>query len=79
MSGDLPATIENLFVCPFCGKGVMSISAVGFGSRREYLIFRIECEDARHDSVHRACPSMDEGGAYFLHVFPDGHCHAYYY
>ena len=44
------------------------------------LILRIECEDTKKgNSAEYTCPAMSEMGAYNLHIYPTGDCHAYYY
>lgn len=86
MSGDMPCTIKAIWECPFCGqptRRIESRDADSFGedgitkydddSFVKELILRIECIS---DSD---CPAMDESGAYWLHIYPDGSCHAYYY
>jgi len=88
LSGDSPATIGNIWICPFCGRPTHRISLVDIGYSdgvTEYdtgrkvleLVLRIECEANKMEIPD--CPAMSEGGSYDLHIYPDGTCHAYYY
>ena len=43
------------------------------------LVLRIECEATKNGASPFDCPAMDESGAYWLHIYPDGYHHAYYY
>ena len=90
MSGDSPATIENIWRCPFCGREAVRIELIeqskpdGYtyyegGGKIQEIILRIECGDILADSPLRRCPAMSECGCYHLHIYPDGTCHAYYY
>ena len=88
MSGDSPATIKNIWKCPFCGKRTMNITVaynesdgfIHYDDRAvKVLVLRIKCEESLEDSVDRMCPAMSECGCYHLHIYPSGSCHAYYY
>ena len=91
MSGDSPATIENIWECPFCGRPTHRVTVkyetpyMGYESKdytdiRRCLVLRIECEDIMKEaSALYTCPAMSEMGAYHLHIYSNGTCHAYYY
>ena len=91
MSGDSPATVENIWICPFCGRPTWKIQIADLGDESDgvtkydtgrevkELVLRIECEATKTGHSPFECPAMDESGAYDLHIYPDGTCHAYYY
>lgn len=143
MSGDFPASIENLFTCVCCGKPVVKVQVweatfetvkqfesgvdtqiipretetikpeertvpkvhvldssfkelnVSDVSRAQLLmdlgvvaknnqdretneiVFRVECADTlKESSAEWTCSS---GGSYYLHLYPSGRAHAYWY
>jgi len=91
MSGDTPCDIGAIWKCPFCGAEVINAEVESLGIQAEgkelvnVLILRTECADKLDEnlnyksSAEYTCPAMIECGAYYLHIYPDGHCHAYYY
>ena len=91
MSGDTPCGLEAIWTCPFCGKDVWNAEVTALEIREadrepiNCLILQIECGDVVDEDLHYkssaefTCPAMIECGSYMLHIYPDGHCHAYYY
>lgn len=92
MSKSVPATVENLFICAFCGKKVwhVEVSAPPYGietvskgvvtSRKESMTFKVDCLDkAELSSALATCPAMIEMGFYYLHLRPDGSGRADYF
>ena len=93
MSGDKPCGLEAIWTCPFCGKDVWSSEVEALEVRMEglepenVLVLRVECGDILVEGSHHrcrssaewTCPAMIECGCYMLYIYPDGHCHAYYY
>ncbi len=87
MSGDSPATIQNIWICPFCGKPTVDIQLqdehsdgydIKFEGETDHykvIILMIRCEDSLLGSAVSTCPA---GGMYNLHIYTE-HVHAYYY
>lgn len=93
MSGDTTCDLEALVFCPFCGSktqkvevywelyenenGEQSTIPDNTHTQFKYIQFRIECESKQNN--FSVCCAMEETGAYFLNVYPNGDCYAQYF
>lgn len=83
MSKDVPARVDALFRCPFCGEPTWTVEVTAprwiDTKKREIITFKIECLGKAPSSADTTCPAMSETGCYYLFLRPDGSGHASYF